>query len=168
MLAGMEIRPAATGPAGDAEPARRGSDCGDGPWRWRVPPWLIWLRAAGAVLIAGAAALFGRYDRPALVLLGVVAIALAAFAVRDLRAPVRLAADSGGLTVVDGFAGTRRLAWPDIAAIRVDERSRLGRRVQLLEIDADDRLYLFSSYELSAPCADVARRLEAIRARCAR
>jgi hypothetical protein len=96
------------------------------------------------------------------------ALALAAFALRDLLAPVRLAADPTGVTVVSGFAGQRHLPWARIERIRVDERHRFGMRSQLLEIDTGDSLHLFSGYELSASCAEVAALLQALRSRATR
>jgi hypothetical protein len=95
----------------------------------------------------------------------IAALALGAFALRDVLAPVRLAADVDGVTVVSGFAGRRHLSWSEIERIRVDERRRLGTRSQLLEIDTGDSLHLFSAYELSAPCDEVVAVLQTLRAR---
>ena len=80
---------------------------------------------------------------------------MGAYAVRDLVVPVRLAADAGGVTVVSGFAGRRRLAWAEIERIRVDRRTRLGLKSEMLEIDAGESLFLLSTYDLNAPCGDV-------------
>ena len=64
---------------------------------------------------------------------------LAGWALRDLIAPVRLAADADGVTVVTGFARRRRhLPWAQIERVRVDRRDRLGLRSEMLEIDAGD------------------------------
>jgi hypothetical protein len=88
-----------------------------------------------------------------------VAVGLAAWALRDLIARVRLAADPGGLTVVVGYAGRRRLAWSQIEQVRVDCRNHLGVRAELLEVDAGDNLYLFSMHDLGAPPDEVLREL---------
>jgi Bacterial PH domain len=133
-----------------------------GELRWRVNSGFTVLKICGAVLFLLAAVIFAR-DPVGLAIAVAAALALAAFALRDLLAPVRLAADPTGLTVVSGFAGHRRLTWADIERIRVDERRRLGLHSQLLEIDTGDSLHLFSGYELSAPCADVAAALQRIR-----
>jgi hypothetical protein len=93
----------------------------------------------------------------------VVAAGLAGFALRDVIAPVRLAADGHGVTVVTGFAARRQIPWSKVERVRVDTRKRLGRRAELLEIDADDVLHLFSAAELSAPCDEVAAALSTLR-----
>lgn len=130
--------------------------------RWRVNSRLTGLKIAGAVAFVIAAVLFG--SDPVGLAIGLIAAgALGAYALRDLLAPVRLAADPTGVTVVSGFAGHQRLSWSEIERIRVHERRRFGARNQLLEIDAGDSLHLFSGYELSAACADVAARLERLR-----
>jgi hypothetical protein len=84
-------------------------------------------------------------------------------ALRDLVVPVRLAADATGVTVVTGFAGHRHLPWTAVERIRLDERRRLGVRAQLVEVDVGETLYLFSAYQLSAPCEDVVDELRRLR-----
>jgi hypothetical protein len=81
----------------------------------------------------------------------IVAVGLAIYGLRDVLAPVRLAADADGVTVVSGFAGQRRLAWDDIERVRLDERSRYGGRQALLEIDVGETLHFFSRYDLGMP-----------------
>ncbi len=96
--------------------------------------------------------------------LGVAAaVGLFAFGLRDLIAPVRLAADSGGLTVATGYAGRRRLSWPDLERVRVDSRTRFGARSAFLEVDAGESLYFFSRYDLGADPDDVLKVIEEIR-----
>jgi hypothetical protein len=129
---------------------------------WRVNPRLTVIKIAGAVVFLVAAVVFGS-DPVGVAIAVIAAAALGAYALRDLLAPVRLAADPTGVTVVSGFAGHRHLAWGEIERIRVHERRRFGARSQLLEIDTGDSLHLFSGYELSAACADVAARLERLR-----
>lgn len=82
-------------------------------------------------------------------------VALAVFALRDVLARERLAADRDGVVVVRGYAARRRLAWSEIEAVRVDERLRLGARMQALEIDATDHIYIFGQNELGADPAEV-------------
>ena len=117
---------------------------------------------AAAVLVLVFA--FGREDPVQWVMASAVATGLAGWALRDLVAPVRLAADRDGVTVVDGFARHRRLAWDDIAAVRLDRRERLGISTELLEVDADDALYLYSMHDLGADPREVHEVLEKIRA----
>jgi Bacterial PH domain len=127
---------------------------------WRVP-WKVpaaKLAAAAALLAVGL--LFAEGDAVRLVLAVLVAAALAVWAARDLLAPVRLAADATGVTVVAGFAGRRHLAWSQIERVRVDTRPRLGIRTETLEIDAGESLHLFNEYDLGAPPAEVAAAIQ--------
>jgi Bacterial PH domain len=117
----------------------------------------------GAVAIVVLVLAFGRNDPVQWFLAVAVGLALAGWALRDVVAPVRLAADPDGVTVVVGFAGRRRLAWPEIERIRIDRRDRLGVRTELLELDAGDSLYLFSRYDLGAEPEDVLASLLALR-----
>src|SRR5690242_16851892 len=103
--------------------------------RWRVNSRLTWIKIAGAAVFLIAAVVFGS-DPVGVAIAVIAAAALGAYALRDLLAPVRLAADPTGVTVVSGFAGHRHLAWGEIERIRVLERRRFGSRNQLLEIDA--------------------------------
>jgi hypothetical protein len=137
------------------------------PRSWRVPATHIALKAGAAVVVATLAALSAE-DRQLLLLAGVAALGFAALALRDVLAPVRVAADPSGVTVVRGYAGRRRLSWPDITAIRVDERRRLLLHTRLLEIETGDDLFLFSAYDLGADVRDVAAELERIRPRADR
>ena len=117
----------------------------------------------GAVAIVALVLAFGRDDPVQWFLAAAVGLGLAGWALRDLIAPVRLAADPDGVTVVVGFAGRRRLAWSDIERVRVDRRDRLGLRAELLEVDAGDYLYLFGRYELGAEPEEVLASLQALR-----
>ena len=78
-------------------------------------------------------------------------------------APVRVAADEQGVTVVTGYAGHRRLSWSELDRVRVDSRTRYGARSAFLEIDAGESLYFFSRYDLSADPDDVLKVIEEIR-----
>lgn len=129
---------------------------------WRVAPALTVFKGIGALLFAGAAALYAA-DPTRLVIAGLAAALLATYAVRDVVLPVRLAADADGLTVPSGYAGRRRIGWADVERIRVDERRRFGTRAQLLEVDTGASLHLFNTYELSAPVEDVADELRRLR-----
>ncbi len=131
---------------------------------WGVPTRIAVFEAAAAgvfALAAGIGALSG--DRPAGAVAGVSALMLAGLAVRDRVVRVRLRADHDGLTVVQGFAGRRRLAWGDIVAIGVDQRSRRGRSARLLEIDTGEVVHLLSTRELGADPADVVLALDDLR-----
>ncbi|BCJ38811.1 hypothetical protein Athai_63140 [Actinocatenispora thailandica] len=130
---------------------------------WRVRPAGTVLKGVGAVLFAGAGLWAGQTDRVGLAIGIAGAVVLAALALRDLVLPVSLAADPGGVTV-RGALGRRRIAWSDVERIRVDHRSRRGIRSELVEIDCDTELHLFSRTQLGgADCAEVVRQLDTVR-----
>ena len=117
----------------------------------------------GAVAVTVLVVAFGRRDPVQWFLAGAASLALAIWALRDLIAPVRLAADPDGITVVAGYARRRRLAWSQIAAVRIDRRDRLGVRTRMLEVDAEDNLYLFSMHDLGAEPDDVLAAITALK-----
>ncbi|WP_207401135.1 PH domain-containing protein [Actinomadura roseirufa] len=130
--------------------------------RWRVPVKQVVAKCAAAVVVAVlAAASTGDVQR--LLLAGVAAAGLAALALRDLLAPVRVAADREGVTVVAGYAGHRRVPWAEVTAIRVDERRRLLLHTRILEIETATGLHLFSGFDLGADVHDVAEALYRLR-----
>ncbi|MFF0152608.1 PH domain-containing protein [Micromonospora sp. NPDC005203] len=131
--------------------------------QWRVPASLPAAKLAGAVLLVALGLLFADGDPVRLVLAVLAAAVLAAWALRDLIAPVRLAVDPAGVTVIRGFAGRRLLPWPSIEAITVDRRPRLGLTSEVLEIDAGESLHLFGRYDLGAAPEEVAAALRAAR-----
>jgi hypothetical protein len=130
---------------------------------WRIKPVLPVTKLLGAVAVVVLVLAFGRGEPVQWFLAAAAAAGLAAWALRDLIAPVRLAADPDGLTVVVGFAGRRRLAWAQIEGVRLDRRQRLGVRAELLEVDAEDNLYLFSMHDLGAAPDEVLPVLLALR-----
>ncbi|SDY16435.1 PH domain-containing protein [Micromonospora pattaloongensis] len=132
---------------------------------WRVRPALPALKLTGAALMLLAGLMLGADDPVRLGLAMLSAAALLGWGLRDLLVPVRLAADSGGVTVVAGLAGRRRLPWARIERITAEARAHRGLRTQLLEIDAGDSLHLFSANDLGAPPDEVAARLRETRAR---
>src|ERR1700744_363563 len=85
-------------------------------------------------IIAAAVAGFGT-DAEGRLLAGCAAVVLLALAGGDLVFWPRLVARAGGIAIRDPTARVR-LSWSQIDAIRVDERTRLGRANQTLEIDA--------------------------------
>ena len=129
---------------------------------WCVPTRFAVLEGIGTAAFAAAAIL--SYDPLATVMAAIAALTLLTLAVRDVVARVRLAVDGDGITVIHGYSGRRRITWPEIAAIRVDERSRLGLTSRLLEVDTGDTVHLLSGRELGADPADVARALRAFAA----
>ncbi|MFU8876142.1 PH domain-containing protein [Micromonospora sp. SL4-19] len=132
--------------------------------QWRVPPALPAAKLVGALVLVALGLLFAGGDRVQLGLAALAAAALAGWALRDLVAPVRLAVDPQGITVIHGFAGRRRLPWPAVEAIRVERRTRRGLTAETLEIDAGESLHLFGRYDLDAPPEEVAEALHAARA----
>ncbi|MFF4891826.1 PH domain-containing protein [Micromonospora chersina] len=132
--------------------------------QWRVPPVLPAVKALGALVLIALGLLLAGEDRVQPVLAGLAAAGLLAWALRDLVAPVRLAADPKGITVIQGFARRRRLPWAAVESIRVERRSRRGITAETLEIDAGESLHLFGRYDLDAPPEEVAAALETARA----
>ncbi|WP_157610378.1 PH domain-containing protein [Spirillospora albida] len=131
--------------------------------RWGVRRRDLVAKIAAAV-VAAALMLAPAHD-PQRFLLALGAVSgLLVLILRDLLAPVRLAADEAGVTVVRGFAGRRRVPWAEVTAIRVDERRRLGIRTRLLEIETEDDLCLLSAADLGSDVQDVADSLYRIRA----
>jgi hypothetical protein len=131
---------------------------------WRVKPVLPATKLLGAIGVLVLVVAFGRRDPVQWLLAIVVAAALTGWALGDLIRPVRLAADTEGLTLITGLLRRRRLAWAEIERVRVDRRNRLGLRSELLEVDAGDSLYLFSVHELGAEPEEVAAALAELRA----
>jgi hypothetical protein len=132
-----------------------------GPVSWRVSPPLTWAKVIATLAFAGVAVVYHDDAMKLLVTLA-GAVLLGGYAARDLVAPIRLTADTEGITVIAGFR-RRRLAWSQIERVRVDTHSRLGLRTEMLEIDAGDSLHLLSTYDLNAPVSDVAETLSDLR-----
>jgi hypothetical protein len=131
--------------------------------QWRIKPVLPVTKLMGAVAVLVLAAAFGGRDPVRWGIAVVAATALVVWAGRDLLAPVRLAADAGGVTVIAGFARRRHLPWQQIERVRVDRRSHRGLRSEFLELDAGDAIYLFSAHDLGALPEDVATDLADLR-----
>jgi hypothetical protein len=131
---------------------------------WRVDRRLTIAKVAGAVIFGSAAAI-GYPDPGQVIVVGLAALALGVLGVRDLVAPVRLAASPAGVTVTAGFATRRHIAWDEVAGIRVDARRGLMLRSQVLELDTGDNLYFFGTDDLGAPCEEVAERLRSLSGR---
>jgi PH (Pleckstrin Homology) domain-containing protein len=130
---------------------------------WRVPVGLTAGKGIAAVGL-GVVAFFGADDRGLLFLAGVAAVGALVLVLRDVVAPVRLRADDGGVTVVSGFAGKVFAGWAEVAEVRVDETSRYGLRVLLLEIETVGQdVYLLSRHDLGADPRDVREELAGLR-----
>jgi hypothetical protein len=155
-------------PDGTGEPAPIDSQSdGGGPVAWRVDRRLTFVKWAGAAIFA-VAAILGYPDWGQVLVVGAAAALAATMALRDVLAPVRLTADVEGLTIRTGFAGRRRLAWPEIQRAVVDARRGFVLRSQVLELDTGDNLYFFSINDLGVPPQEVAERLAALRSRSGR
>ena len=131
---------------------------------WRVPAAQTIVKAGAAVGFALLAVL-SLDDPPFVLLAGIATAGLAALALRDVLAPVRVSADTEGVTVVTGYAGRRRLPWPSVTAVRVDERRRLLLHTRLLEIETGDGLHLFSAFDLGEDVREAAAELQRLRVR---
>ncbi|MDH2424892.1 PH domain-containing protein [Sphaerisporangium sp. TRM90804] len=126
--------------------------------QWRVrreATVLKWAVAAGFAVFAAVL----REDVRGMLLCAGGALLFAGFALRDTLAPVRLAADDHGVTVVTGLASRLQVPWTQITHIRVARHARYGLRWDMLEVETKDGLHLFSSHELGVPCDTVADEL---------
>ncbi|WP_228647103.1 PH domain-containing protein [Microtetraspora sp. AC03309] len=127
---------------------------------WRVPRQMMVVKAVAAAVCVVLALIGDSYQT---FLAGVAAAGFAALVLRDLLAPVRLAVDEGGVTVVSGFAGSERYSWNDVDRIRVDTRHRYGVTTRLLEIETGDQVHLFSRHDLGTPVIEVAEAVMRLR-----
>jgi Bacterial PH domain len=94
-------------------------------------------------------------DAPGRLLLGISAAGLILFAIGTWRARPKLAITGDGLQI-GGWLGLQLLRRPDIKIIRISEFRRIGRKMRLLEIDANDgRLFVFSRWDLGTDPLDV-------------
>lgn len=94
-------------------------------------------------------------DAPGRFLTGVAAVGLIVFASFSWRARPKLAITDSGLEIRNWFS-TRHLQRSDIALIRITEFRRIGRKVQLLEIEStDDRLHVFTRWDLGTSPLEV-------------
>jgi hypothetical protein len=147
------------------QPTEPGRGAGGAPVdsvSYRVDPRFTAVKVGGFVIFVLAALAF-HDDRPSLAFTAIAALVLAGYALRDILAPVRLAADREAVTVVHGYAGRRRLEWGEIERLRLDERRRLGTRSVALEVDTGDHIYLLSSYDLGTDPADAVAALDGLR-----
>lgn len=112
--------------------------------------WIAILGLAMAIIVVTVVT-----DLPGRVLGGVAAAGLVLFATASWRARPKLAITENGLAV-RGWLNTRVLGKNDISLIRITEFRRLARKQRLLEIDTtDDRLYIFTRWDLGTSPAEV-------------
>ncbi|SDL70959.1 PH domain-containing protein [Nonomuraea jiangxiensis] len=127
---------------------------------WRVRRELAVFKILGALACAGLGIYWWFEGDTRGVILAVPAVVLVgAMGLRDVLAPVRLAADESGITVVHGFASRRHVPWDAIWDIKVDVRRRWGLRSEMLEIDTGDNLHIFSPHDLGTSPTEVAAAL---------
>ncbi len=108
---------------------------------------------AGVVMAIGCVTLVT--DAPGRLLVGIAAVGLILFASATWRARPKLAITADGL-VVRGWWRTQLLRRPDIKIIRIIEFRRIGRKIRLLEVDAEDgRLLIFSRWDLGTDPLEV-------------
>jgi Bacterial PH domain len=160
----VPIRPGAPGgdePSGPEDPLEHDESVPAPPLTsvtWRVDRSMMAAKVVGIVAFAAIPQVFQTNNVSRWFGI-IVAVALAIYLLRDLLAPVRLAADQDGVTVIAGFAGHRTLPWADVDRVRVDKRRRSG----FLEVETTDTLHLFSRYDLSMTPVEAAEMLERVR-----
>ena len=115
--------------------------------------------AAIACVLAVLAAAWAWFtdDPPGRVLLGTVALMLAAAGLFGVVVRPRLTADADGV-VVRGLTSARRYSWAEVN-VRLVRTRRLGRDVATLELDAEHaeppQLVVFGKLDLGADPEDV-------------
>ncbi|GAB3438245.1 PH domain-containing protein [Actinophytocola sediminis] len=120
-----------------------------------------------ALVAAAAAATWAGFtdDPPGQLLLGAVALFLAAAGVFGLVVRPRLAADQRGVTV-RGLTGRRTWTWGEVN-VRLVRTRRLGRETTAIELDADHAevpdLVVLGRLDLGADPEDVVDALLALR-----
>jgi Bacterial PH domain len=121
---------------------------------------LAWVLALAAGVWAALAG-----DPPGRVLLGTVALLLAAAGLFTSVARPRLAADREGIAV-RGLTGTRRWTWAEVN-VRLVRTRRLGRETATVEVDAENAeppdLVVLGRFDLGADPEDVVEDLLALR-----
>jgi hypothetical protein len=122
--------------------------------QWAPPPaGIAACGVAGIVMAIGCVTLVT--DLPGRVLIGIAAAGLILFASATWRARPKLAITADGL-VVRGWLRTQLLRRTDIKIIRITEFRRIGRKIRLLEVDAQDgRLLIFSRWDLGTDPLEV-------------
>ena len=114
---------------------------------------IIWIGIAGLAMAIVAVTVVT--DLPGRVLGIVAAAGLVLFATVSWRARPKLAITETGLQV-RGWVSTRVIVRDEITQIRITEFRRLARKQRLLEIDTtDDRLYIFTRWDLGTSPAEV-------------
>ena len=115
---------------------------------------------SGTLAFVALAAAALASDTAGRLLLAGAALVLLTYTVTDLVYWPRLTVNADGLLI--RTPTTRGLiAWPEIEAVRADSRQRVGLRSVTLEIDAGERLVVFSRRALGADPAEVAGLLAA-------
>ncbi|GAA2821766.1 PH domain-containing protein [Saccharopolyspora taberi] len=128
--------------------------------QWSTP---IGLVSTGWVLAAGAAVWWvladSATDRVFVTAVLLVLVVVSGFG--TLARP-RLSADQQGVTV-RGLRGRRTWPWSGLT-VRLDRSKRLGRTVEVLELDtADDELIVLTKLDLGEDPDQVARTLDELR-----
>lgn len=113
----------------------------------------------GALAVAAAIAAWRSPDAAGRLLLGLAALVLCAYAAVDLICRPRLAAGPHGLDLRTPITRVH-LSWSEIEAVRADVRQRHGLRTVALEVDAGNRLCVFSRRALGADPEHVSRLLQ--------
>lgn len=122
----------------------------------------LWGPKTGGIIayaIFGLVALVGALtvvpDIPGKVLASIAGLGALAFAGLSYKSRPKLAITEEGLAL-RGWVSRRTLTHADIKLIRITEFRRLARKMRLLEIDStDDRLYVFSRWDLGTDPLDV-------------
>jgi hypothetical protein len=119
---------------------------------------------SGALALIAIAAAALASDPAGRLLLAGAALVLLAYAITDLIYWPRLTVSADGL-LIRTPAARGLIPWAEVEAVRADTRQRAGLRSVTLEIDAGERLVVFSRRALGADPADVAGLISAFQRR---
>lgn len=123
--------------------------------RRRFGPDLRFTVAAGVGLLLFALLAVAATDSAGRLLFVLAAAVLLAYIASDLIFRPRVEMSTEGLTV--NAPGARlQCAWPDVERIELDTRRRFGLAARTIEIDAGERLLVFSRRALGADPEEVA------------
>jgi hypothetical protein len=124
------------------------------------PRWVETAVAAGCGVLALLVALVA--DPVGRILFGIAALGLLLLAASDLLLRPRLAAGPTGLQVRT-LTSSRRLPWPEVERVEVDEHTRYGLTARTLELESDGELIVLGKRTLGQDPRDVADTLARIR-----
>jgi len=125
--------------------------------QWSPPPAAVGIEAGAALLLIALA--LTAEDRAGVAAGLLAAALLGALAARDALVRPRLSAGQDGVCLASLPGRARRVPWAQVHAVRVDDRGRRGR---VLEIDLGEELLVLGRHALGADPREVAAALATV------